>query len=26
VVRSRDAGLVVMGLHGSPLFGPRMAP
>ena len=24
VVRSRDAGLVVMGLHGSPLLGPRM--
>ena len=24
VVRDRQAGLVVMGLHGSPLLGPRM--
>ena len=24
VVRDRNAGLVVMGLHGSPMLGPRM--
>jgi hypothetical protein len=24
VVRDRGAGLVLMGLHGSPLLGPRM--
>jgi nucleotide-binding universal stress UspA family protein len=24
VVRARQAGLVVMGLHGSPMLGPRM--
>jgi nucleotide-binding universal stress UspA family protein len=24
VAHDRDAGLIVMGLHGSPLLGPRM--